>query len=645
MDLTRISERFTLLLSQEKIVRTLLLVGVLIYGALLAERMGAYAGGSDSSGYLNNAKLIAAGEIQTERRTVPDLPVASLPSFTFVPLGFVPVGDDHMVPTYPIGLSVFVALLAPLFGWEFAPQVVIWLHAMANLWLMYRIARLAGASRRLSAFGALLLGLSPLYLYLGVQFMSDIPSVTWCLAAVLCAWRSRLNPRWAYLAGVAVTIAVLLRPTNLLVMLAVAVALGSHWRLWLRLSAAGLPGAIVQGYYSYRLYGSPFRTGYGAVGQIFSWDYVPPALQNYVQWLPVMLTPALVLAFLPSAASRTGRKFPAALLLAWALPTLVFYAFYFHTHESWWYLRFILPAFPPVILLMLFAGRQLAAKWSWLSTTATWVALFIGLIAWDGYWGLRLSVNTVGKNERNYLEATRWVESRLPANSVLALMQTSGAFYYYSHFTFFRYDQIAVPDFRAIATAAAAAGRPIYAVLFPFETKIALEKKLPGRWTQVGAARQITFWRLDGMDPQPIAAPDSREFFSAVDGPTTITARTSSGWFDVEDSFWHQWCWSRGHGQLLIDVWPERSVALHLSFALRSLTPRQVKIAAADKILWEGTVGPERLPIEIDFQSTDGHASLDFSSDTPAVRESDRADARELAFEVYDPHISLRSNP
>ena len=45
-----------------------------------------------------------------------------------------------------------------------------------------------------------------------------------------------------------------------------------------------------------------------------------------------------------------ARRRELAVLGLWAALLIGFYAFYFHSGESWWYLRFILPAFPALLL-------------------------------------------------------------------------------------------------------------------------------------------------------------------------------------------------------------------------------------------------------------------------------------------------------
>ena len=52
-------------------------------------------------------------------------------------------------------------------------------------------------------------------------------------------------------------------------------------------------------------------------------------------------------------------------------------------------------------------------------------------------------------------------------------------------------------DFAAVERAAQSEGRPLVAMLFPFEEKPVLSAPAAGRWTKIGAVRHITFWRLD----------------------------------------------------------------------------------------------------------------------------------------------------
>lgn len=487
--------------------RLLPALGFLLYALLLARHMGAYAGGSDSSGYLNNARLLAHGRVAIPQRLMPGLLPAALPSYTLVPLGFIPNADRvTMTPTYPVGLSVLVMAASGLVGWHLGPGLVMGSHALLGLWLVYRLARETGLEASWAWLAALLLAVSPLYLFMSLQLMSDMPALVWVTAAVLCAWESRARPRLALAAGAALAVAVLVRPSNVLAGVAVAMALGFAATRWLLLIAGGVPGAAFLALYNKAAYGKVFATGYVGLFSEFGRMYAPVTLLHCAVWLPVLLTPLVLLSLgLPLLWRR--QPLWTALLGVWALVFLVPYLFYSHTHEAWWYLRFLLPAFPPLIVGALLVTRWLLAGFKtslrvwWLAVAGVVVAVY-GLV-----WSHHLSAWSSGRGEKVYPETAVWMRDHLPANAVVASMQTSGALLYYTEFTFFRWDMVGPAEFQRIATACAEAGRPLYAALFPFEVKDApwqaFDGHLTGHWTQIGAVRDVSLWRYDPAVASP----------------------------------------------------------------------------------------------------------------------------------------------
>jgi hypothetical protein len=480
-------------------------LGFLLYALLLAHYMGAYAGGSDQSGYLNEARLLAQGHVTIPMRLVPDPRPDSLPMYTHVPLGFIPNADHvTLTPTYPVGLPLLILAMAAIFGWDLAPALTMGAHALLGLWLVYRLAREAGLAPGWAWFGALLLAASPLYFFVSVQVMSDLPALVWVTAAVLCAWRSRERSWLAVPAGMALAIAVLVRPTNLLAIAPIAIALGPTPRRWLLLLLGGLPGALFLSFHNLAAYGHAITTGYGSVGFEFSAAYVPATLVYYVIWLPVLLTPIALLGLGLPASKRLWSRL-SGLLAAWALIYPVLYLFYSHAHDDWWYLRFLLPAFPPIIVASLLVARRLVARFN-LTARAWWLApAALAVLIHGAAWSRHLHALTIGRTEGIYAETAAWMQAHLPANATVAAMETTGALFYYTDFTLVRWDMITPEDFRRIARACAAADRPVYAALYPYEIDEwhAFRDHLPGPWTQVGAVRQVTIWRLESLETTP----------------------------------------------------------------------------------------------------------------------------------------------
>ena len=325
------------------------ILAVAVYAAVLITHVGAIAGGSDSSGYMNHARLLASGSLHVQPRTIPGLPRLSGVPKLYVPLGFRPAWNgDGLVPTYPVGFSLVILALRPLAGWRHAGDLAIVLHSLGGLAATYALGRILGLGRRWAGLGVAILALSPLYLFMSLQAMSDVPSLLWTTLAVLAALKSRETPSWGVAAGAAMAVDVLLRPTNVLALAPLAVALGLAPRRWLLLALGGLPGAVFFFAHSLTAYGSLAATGYGDTSAYFGARFVPGTLLHYARWLPVLFTPLVALNLgLPWIQRESPRT--RWLLGMWILAFAGLYATYTCTHETWWYLRFLLPAAPALV--------------------------------------------------------------------------------------------------------------------------------------------------------------------------------------------------------------------------------------------------------------------------------------------------------
>jgi hypothetical protein len=476
--------------------RWILVLSLLAYALLLWRHAGVHAGGSDSSGYFNQARLFLEGRLRAEPRPLPGLPMEAAPLYAYVPLGFVPrPSEPSLVPTYPTGLSLLLAGGVAVAGWEHGPTLVIVLHALAGLLVVYALGRAVELAPPLAALGALMLAVSPVYLMFALQAMSDVPALVWSGAAVLLGWHGARHGALALAAGVALGVAVLIRPTNAVLFAPVLLALGWSWRRWLWLGLGGLPAAAWFMYFNQRAYGHPLLTGYGGVDVLFAAEWGPAGLRHYAQWLPVVLSPLIVLGLgLPALLSRARRDVP--VLGSWILVVLGVYAFYSYTHETWWYLRFVLPAFPALIVAcLLVAGRLFTGRPSWVRRLA-WVAA-IALVTVNGrHWNRHWNVADTGQHESVYPRAAALVNTHVPPEAFVLAGQASGAIFFYTDRGIVRWD--ALDDrWPRVRAAAEKAGIPLHAVLFDFEVRPALLESVPGDWSKVFERAPVTFWRLD----------------------------------------------------------------------------------------------------------------------------------------------------
>ena len=471
---------------------TITLIGVVAYLGILSTHMSPHAGGSDSSGYLTSARLLAQGEFFAPVRSLPEHSSVAFGAMAFQPLGLRlhPAGD-RLVPTYPIGLPLHLGAAAQIVGWDYAVIAVNLLTILASGGLLWTLARQLGLSPLWSATGVLWLWLCPVFIFSALQPMSDLLALAWSLAVLSSALRVRDDWRWGLACGAALSLAVLVRPTSALLVFPVLIALGFQWRAYLAVGAGGLPGASLFAFYNWKVYGSPLVTGYGEVWSAFSRAYFVPNLLQFARWIPVLFSPLIILAlaapFLPTARLR-GYK----MLAGWFVILVSFYGFYYCAGETWWYLRFILPAFPALILA---AVSALAATEQTLRLTPKTTAMAAAaLLAISAAWQIiaiqRLDVMTLEQRERTYSDSARWAQTHLPAKAAIFCMQVSGAFFYYNDFLLIRWDQ----DRSSLLLATLAAQkRPIYAALFPFESAEAL-RKIGGHWTKLSTVGQVTFW-------------------------------------------------------------------------------------------------------------------------------------------------------
>jgi hypothetical protein len=492
-------ERLAGRLSSRRLRAGLAALGLLAYGALLARHASYSVGAADSSGYLNHARALARGEIARPIRALAALELDHVPLLAVLPLGFVRGQEDGtMVPSYPPGYPLHMAAFAALFGWETGPFLVSPLFALLGVIAFYALARELGLTPLESASGGALLALNPVYVFMGLQPMSDATATTWAILAVLLALRARRSPGWALAAGAAFAVGCLVRPTNALVLIPVALALPWRPGVLSRFALGGLPGLAFLLAFNFVAYGHPLRTGYGEIGSEFSLAFFPERWRHYTHWLGVTFTPVVPLAWLGVAASRETRGRERLLLLSWFASFFAFYCFYRH-HESWWYLRFLMPAFPALV-----AGAVLAARPVWralelrlhvpgrsLRSANLLPALALALVAWRevSVWD-RQAVFSIAEYEGVYRRSCRLAEQRLPPGAMVLSKLTSGALEAYTAFPQLRFDTMDQKTARRLLRRSLRRGRPWYALVHEAE-RPEFESSGLGSWRRVDSVGAV----------------------------------------------------------------------------------------------------------------------------------------------------------
>ena len=134
---------------------------------------------------------------------------------------------------------------------------------------------------------------------------------------------------------------------------------------------------------------------------------------------------------------------------------------------------------------------------------------------------------------------------------------------------------------------------------------------------------------------------NTHELFAGRSGGAATVIQIGTGWFGAEHARKHVWSWSSGRSQLALRTWADAPVQAQLDFGLRSLAPRTVILRSPERELWRGQVGEKTTRFSIPLRLEPGDTRLEFSTDSPATRESPKADARALAFALYDPRLSV----
>jgi hypothetical protein len=133
----------------------------------------------------------------------------------------------------------------------------------------------------------------------------------------------------------------------------------------------------------------------------------------------------------------------------------------------------------------------------------------------------------------------------------------------------------------------------------------------------------------------------TRELATLTAGSHDCIASTHEGWFGREQDKRHIWNWTRQRGTVRLETWPQTPTTVQLEFRLRSLNPRTVIIRQEGREIWRATIGAAFSDHQVPIAIAKGRTEIEFSTDTPPVRENETPGARELAFGLFDPRLTV----
>jgi Dolichyl-phosphate-mannose-protein mannosyltransferase len=390
------------------------------------------AGGSDSYCYVHQAQRWASGRLQVPEPLALEAPWPNAP-LTFAPAGHLPspTVPGAIVPICAAGLSIAMAPLVAVAGVG-AAFVVVPLFGVLLVAATFVIA--SRVSPRIGLASALVTACSPIFLYQLVQPMSDVPAAAlWTLAVAFVTGTRVRDPA---LAGIAAAAAVMARPN--LVPLAVPIGLfllvrpERTWRERVRaaatFAACASPGPAAVAAIQYMFYGSMLSSGYGTLGTIFSLDRVAANATRYLSWLTETQTAIWLLALaapflLPGAVT--------ALLVGMFLVNIACYLPYV-VFDDWSFLRFLLPALPLVMILVMASIDSIARRiMPWIARPVVAALATVLAVTYVGRAEIR-NVFRLHQLEARYERAGDFVARRLPPNAIVITSSESGSVRLYS---------------------------------------------------------------------------------------------------------------------------------------------------------------------------------------------------------------------
>ena len=494
---------------------TLALAAVVAYGVFLARHASYSVGAADPSGYLNHATALARGELVKPIRIVAEFGIDPSLSQLMIPLGYSPgPTPGTMVPTYPPGFPLHMLLLASLVGWEKGPFLVSPLFAAIGLAVFYFLGRELGLTRREAGAGTLILALQPVYVFLGLLPMSDTVATTWVALAVLAALRARRCATWAFAAGVAFGIACVVRPNSAILLPTLALALPLQLGALLRFALGATPSLAFFLAFNHFVYGHALRTGYPGIASEFALNFFPKRFSHYTHWLGRTFTPLVPLAWLGVVASRETRRRDRLLLLVWFASFFVLFCSYRH-YDTWWYLRFMMPAFPALILGAVLAARpvvraieirlHLPSRGLTSANLLPALVLLFILVSEVGE-GRRQNVLEIATGDSVYERACRLAAERLPPRAIVLSFLMSGALEHYTDLRYLRFDTMQDrPTVKKLLRITMSRGSRWYALVHPIELELFRSRDL-GRWHQIGHVDDVVLLELE---PESLRRPGS----------------------------------------------------------------------------------------------------------------------------------------
>ncbi len=438
------------------------------------------AGGADSYGYLSQAELWRHGLPIVPQPFAKEVPWPNA-EWTFTPLGYKVVdGGGAIVPTYSVGLPLVMAAVKRVAG----HAAIFWIAPLAGAVL---VLVTYDAGRRLASPRAGLI--AAWFVATSQALIGDlmVPTSDLLAAAGLsgaCALLLRDSRLAVVAAGLSVALALPVRP-NLLPTAAVLgiwllfagrLSVRSNWPArvvdGLLFAATAAPGVLLPAWTNWRLYGSPFISGYGDLSAVYKWRHLPLNLHLYPARLidaHAWLTPiGLAAVLLPIRRLWPGVRDRSVLtLIALFVACLIVQYLFYEPARDVGFLRYFLAAWP-FLMVGLAQAVLLVTRPGW---RAGLVALAIVAYGLNAVYQMSRAGGLDVRSERKYSSAGQAARERSEPDSILLAMQHSGSARYYAGRMTLRYDLLDPAWLDRSVAWLTGRGVHVYALLDDWEVK------------------------------------------------------------------------------------------------------------------------------------------------------------------------------
>ena len=414
------------------------------------------ASGPDPFAYVSQAALWRVGRLDLPVPLAGQVPWPNAVA-TLAPFGYraAPDGAPAVVPITAPGVPLLMAALETIAG-HWAAFLVTPLAAGVLVWFTYAIGRRI-RSPATGLIAAWLVATSPALLYNLMWPMADVPAAA--CAALMISLLLGESTASAVGAGLAAAAGTLMRPNFIviaaggglwLVLEALRGRFPEHSRgndtrgrfSVIAFGAALLPGVGAMLWLNARWFGSAFASGYGTAGELFSIARIGTNAAHYARWLAETSPLAFVglgALFIPLARVWPGAR---ARRAAWLLMSSIVSAggvyLLYQGFTDWWYLRFLLPAWPAFFVAAAAALEAIGTR----GRLALGVVVLLAIAA--GIAGVSIArargVFELGAGERRYVTIARLVDANTEPTAVILTCQHSGTVLYYAGRDTVRFD-------------------------------------------------------------------------------------------------------------------------------------------------------------------------------------------------------------